>query len=104
MAAAPRQDVDPRSSPETPGAPRSTPGMPETPHKKRKHQKRRYWRRWLALALALAVGFEQSLPYVVRILNWILFHLHQRLIFILPALLRIWQLLWQMLSHWPHLM
>jgi hypothetical protein len=88
-------------APAPPTGPRSAPEIPETLQKRRKHRTRRYWRRWLALALAVALGFEyaaQNLPYVVRILNWILSLVHMQLIFA-PQLY-----LWQLPLPWLHFM
>src|SRR5260221_7229937 len=80
-------------APAPPTGPRSAPEIPETPRKRRQHRTRHYWRRWLALALAVALGFEyaaQNLPHIVRILNWILSLVHIRLIF--APQLQLWQL------------
>jgi hypothetical protein len=41
----------------------------------------------LALALALQYALE-NLPYLVRVLNWLLYYLGLRLIYILPVVLR----------------
>ncbi len=59
---------------------------------------RRHLRRILAIALALALALQyafENLPYIVRILNWILAALHWQLILILPAVLSLLRLLLQ---------